>query len=255
MELRVSKLSFSYGAREVLRDVGFSLCAGEILAVLGPNGAGKSTLFSCILGLLRPKSGCAELDGRDVMQYSPARLAEKLAFVPQSHTPTFNYSVFDMVLMGTTARVGGFSSPKESETASAQAALERAGISELRSRGYFNISGGEKQLALIARALAQNAKTLIMDEPTANLDYGNQLRVLMQLRSLSHEGYAVVFSTHNPEHTFRFADRVLALCGGGVAACGAPGEAVTAELISRLYGVSGEIRTDSGGHTYLAPNI
>ncbi|MDR3209393.1 MAG: ABC transporter ATP-binding protein [Oscillospiraceae bacterium] len=246
MDITVKNLSFAYGGQRVLEDVSFTARSGELLAVLGPNGVGKSTLFSCMLGLLRGERGDVTLEDKPVRLYPPPELAQRIAFVPQSHAPSFNYSVFDMVLMGTTARVGGFSAPRETEVRAADAALERVGISHLRARGYLQVSGGERQLTLIARALAQNAQVLIMDEPTANLDYGNQIRVLTRVVELAREGFAVIFSTHNPDHAFLFADRVLALRDGRVAAFGTPREAVTEALISSLYGVEVRLREEDG---------
>ncbi|MDR0862541.1 MAG: ABC transporter ATP-binding protein [Oscillospiraceae bacterium] len=243
----VKDLSFSYGDHLVLDGVSFSASNGELLCVLGPNGVGKSTLFNCILGLAKPQYGAVLLDGKPVAEYPARELALKIAYVPQSHAPTFNYSVFDMVLMGTTARVGGLSAPGAEQMQIAEEALERVGISHLRTRGYLQISGGERQLTLIARALAQNADVVIMDEPTANLDYGNQLRVLARVRDLTREGLTVIQSTHNPDHAFLFAARVLALVGGKVAADGKPDEVVTEQLIHDLYGVTVRLtRSESG---------
>jgi iron complex transport system ATP-binding protein len=253
MTINVRELSFSYGPRRVLDGVSFDAADGEMLCVLGPNGVGKSTLFNCMLGLSRPESGDIFFDGRPIREFGARELARNIAFVPQSHAPTFNYSVFDMVLMGTTARVGGVSSPGESEIASAEDAMDRVGISHLRARGYMQISGGERQLALIARALAQQASVIIMDEPTANLDYGNQLRVLMRVKELSREGFTIIQSTHNPEHAFLFASRVLALIGGRSAALGDPREVVTEELIESLYNVKVRLSTDENGAVRCQP--
>lgn len=252
MSIEVKGISFSYGERPVLRDVSFRANEGEMLCVLGPNGVGKSTLFNCILGILRPKHGEILLEGQAVQDFSVRELARKIAFVPQSHAPTFNYSVFDMVLMGTTAHVGGISSPGKQEIKLAEDAIERVGITHLTKRGYMHISGGERQLALIARALAQQATLVIMDEPTANLDYGNQLRILIRVRDLvKSERLTVIQSTHNPDHVFLFADRVLALIDGQVAAFGEPKTAVTEKLIEALYGVKVRL-DDSNGDGYTA---
>ncbi|MDR0445961.1 MAG: ABC transporter ATP-binding protein [Oscillospiraceae bacterium] len=255
MKIDVRDLSFSYGERRVLEGVSFDARAGEMLCVLGPNGVGKSTLFNCLLGLARPEAGEISIDGQDLRSLGVRELAQSMAFVPQSHAPTFNYSVFDMVLMGTTARVGGVSSPGSREARSAEDAMERVGISSLRSRGYMQISGGERQLTLIARALAQQASVVIMDEPTANLDYGNQLRVLMRVKELSREGLTIIQSTHNPDHAFLFADRVLALLDGRVAALGAPREVVTQALIESLYGVRVTLSTDENGTICCRPQL
>ena len=253
MSVKVDNLSFSYDKRRVLSDVSFELNEGEMLCLLGPNGVGKSTLFNCILGLLPPEKGEIRIHGEAITEIGAKELARRIAFVPQSHAPTFNYSVFDMVLMGTTSHVGGFSSPGAEHITLAENALERVGITHLRERGYMQISGGERQLTLIARALAQQASVIIMDEPTANLDYGNQLRVLMRIKELSREGITVIQSTHNPEHVFLFADRVIALIGGKVAADGAPSEAVSEELIEALYGVKVRLTHDADGTTRCNP--
>ncbi|NLB29125.1 MAG: ABC transporter ATP-binding protein [Clostridiales bacterium] len=251
MSIEVRNVSFSYGERPVLRNVSFEAGEGEMLCVLGPNGVGKSTLFNCVLRILKPKSGEILLEGREVGDFSVRELARKIAFVPQSHAPTFNYSVFDMVLMGTTAHVGGSSSPGAQEMKLAEDAIERVGIGHLKKRGYMQISGGERQLSLIARALAQQASLVIMDEPTANLDYGNQLRILIRVKVLvKSEKLTVIQSTHNPDHVFLFADRVLALIDGQVAAFGDPDEAVTEELIEALYG--GRVHLDRANGMYTA---
>lgn len=241
MSICVEQLSFSYGAHPVLSEVCFEADYGEFLSVLGPNGVGKSTLFRCMLGLLKPGGGRTLVDGADISAMTAAELAKKIAYIPQSHSPVFNFSVFDMVLMGTTAQTGHFSAPGSKQAALAEAALDKLGISHLRERGYGELSGGERQLTLIARAVAQQAKILIMDEPSASLDFGNRIRVMQTMRDLAGEGYCVIQSTHDPDQAYLWSDRILALHKGGVLACGAPKETVTAELISTLYGVNVEV--------------
>jgi len=254
MSIEAKNVFFSYNEIPVLQDICFSTNVGEMLCILGPNGVGKSTLFSCILGLLKPKSGEILLDGCNIQKFSPRDLALRVAYVPQSHAPTFNYSVSDMVLMGTTAQVGGIQSPGQAEKKLAEDAMERAGITHLKDRGYMQISGGERQLTLIARALAQQAKIVIMDEPTANLDYGNQLRILVRIKDLvRNEKLTVIQSTHNPDHAFMFADRVLALVGGCVAAVGTPSQAVTVDLIEKLYGIKVTLSKSEDGFTSCRP--
>jgi len=252
MSLTVKNLTVSYGKRRILSDVSFHANPGELLTVIGQNGAGKSTLFYCLLGIKRPDSGNIIVSDKSIHTYGAADLAKEIAYVPQSHAPTFNYSVFDMVLMGTTSQVSGFSAPGEKQAETVQSSLERVGIADLSHRGYLRISGGERQLVLIARALAQNARTLIMDEPTANLDYGNQLRVLSCVKSLAKSGYTVILSSHNPEHAFMFADRVLALKDGIVCAIGTPASVLSAELLHSLYGVQVRLRQTETG-TYIEP--
>lgn len=243
MSIEVKKVSFSYGNHQVLRDVTFSAEDGKLVTLLGPNGVGKSTLFKCVLGLVKGYSGQIIVADKDISTMGVRQLAQLVAYVPQYHYPSFNFSVFDMVMMGTTVLIGGLSAPGKEQVALVDTALKRLDIYHLRNRGYTQISGGERQLALIARAMVQNAKTLILDEPTANLDYGNQLRIMAHIKNLAKEGYTVVLSTHNPDHSFWFADKVLALYGGQVIANGAPAEVIDSELIERLYGEKVEIQS------------
>lgn len=225
----------------MLKDISFQAEYGEFLSVLGPNGVGKSTLFRCMLGLLSPSTGDTFIDNTPISAMSAGTLARKIAYIPQSHYPSFNFSVFDMVLMGTTAQTNTFSSPKKQEIAQAEAALNKLGLSHLKNRGYGNISGGEQQLTLIARAMAQQAKILVMDEPSASLDFGNRIRVMETVRRLKEEGYCIIQSTHDPEQAYLYSDKILALYGGQVLALGTPQETVCDSLISTLYGVEVEV--------------
>lgn len=252
MSIAVNGLSFSYCTRSVLKDVSFTAGEGQLLAVLGPNGVGKSTLFHCILGFHTKYTGEISLDGENVRTLSPRQLAHKIAYIPQSNTQTFSYTVLDMVLMGTSHMVSMLSAPGKKELAIAHEALEMLEIDRLVGKNFSHLSGGEQQLVLIARALAQQSKTLIMDEPTANLDYGNQIHVLEQVRALTGQGYTVLLSTHNPQHALTYGDMALALLDGRVAAFGKPKEALTAELISDLYDVAVRfVETEDG--SMLAP--
>ncbi len=235
--MEVRGLSFSYGSHEVLKNVSFSAKNGELLSVLGANGVGKSTLFSCMLRLLKPSAGAILVDGADIASLSAKELARRIAYIPQSHNPVFNYSVFDMALMGATAQLGNLSSPKEAHYRRVDAALEQLGISHLRKRGYAQLSGGERQLTLIARALVQDAKILIMDEPSSSLDYGNRVRVMQTVRALTKQGYAVIQSTHDPDQAYLYSDKILALHEGRILAHGTPQEVIQDDIISKLYGI------------------
>ena len=239
--MQVKDLRFSYGEREVLKGISFETREGEFLSVLGPNGVGKSTLFRCMLGLAEPSGGSVLVNGDEIRNLTPARLARRMAYIPQSHHPLFNFSVLDMVLMGTTSQLGRFAAPGKTQEKMALAALERMGILHLKDRGCSDISGGERQLVLIARAIAQQAKILVMDEPSANLDFGNKLRVMKTVKGLTRDGYTIIQSTHDPEQAYLYSDRILALHGGRVLSWGTPREVMTRELISRLYGVDVEV--------------
>lgn len=241
MKIKVDQLSFSYADAQVLNEVSFSVEEGQLVAVLGPNGVGKSTLFRCILGLLRGYSGTALLDGREAKNMDRRVLAKTVAYIPQTVAPTFNYTVLESVLMGTTGQVGVLHAPGQTQKDTAWKMLKLLGIEDLAHRGVAKLSGGERQLVLIARALAQDAKILIMDEPTANLDYGNQQRVLAQIRKLADQGYTILLSTHNPEHAMQYATHILALQGGKICADGPVASALTSELIQKLYGISANI--------------
>ena len=249
--IAVNGLRFAYGAHEVLRGVSFRHGAG-VMCVMGPNGVGKSTLFRCLLGLERGFMGSIVIDGVDVKSAAPHTLAGLCAYVPQSQSPRAGYTVMEMVMMGAAARQV-LMGPGRKERRAAEVALERVGIAQLAKRDCARISGGERQLVLIARALAQNAHLLVMDEPTANLDYGNQLRVLSEIRHLGDEGYSIVLSTHHPEQALRWGDAALALQDGSVVAVGAPGKVIDAVLIERLYGAKVCMERTQTGHLIAVP--
>lgn len=235
--LEIRNLKFAYGDHKVLKDISFEAREGEMLCILGPNGAGKSTMFRCILGLLRGYEGEILIDGSEVSALPARERASRMAYIPQTSKQVFSYTALDMVLMGASSALSAWRAPGARERKKALAALERLGILELAGRLYTNLSGGEQQLVLIARAIAQGAKTLIMDEPTSSLDYGNQMRVQQQLKSLAEEGYLIVQSTHNPEQTYMFADRIIAIKDGTIISAGRPEKIMDKELIRQLYGI------------------
>jgi len=241
MKLSIEHLSFSYGDHAVLQDVSFSLNKGDFLSVLGPNGTGKSTLFRCILGMLPISQGQIRLNGEDICSFSQRELAKRIAYVPQLHRPVYGYTVLDTVLMGTARQLGPFEQPGEKQKKCAMDALERLNAAHMADKSFSLLSGGEQQLVLLARAIAQQAEILLMDEPTSALDFGNQQRILKQIQMLTLEGYAVMMSTHHPQHAMQFSNRLLALSQGRAAAFDDTHKALTPKLLHTLYGVDASI--------------
>jgi iron complex transport system ATP-binding protein len=228
MRLSADGLSIGYRGHLVGTGISLALEPGEVLCLLGPNGAGKTTLFRTLLGLQRPLGGAVLLDGQPVARMRPIEIARAMAYVPQAHVTEFSYTVLDVVLMGRTARLKPFASPGPADEKIARDKLASLGIGELAEHDYTRVSGGQRQLALIARSLAQEAAILVMDEPTASLDFGNQTLVLGRIRQLAREGYGIVLSTHDPDHALLVASRVAIIADGGLRAVGAPHEVAAA---------------------------
>lgn len=241
MSLIVENIEFSYGNNKVLKDISFELSKGVFCCLLGSNGAGKSTLFRCILKLLEDYRGKISIDGKSTEKMSPKEMASRIAYIPQSHAPVFDYEVKSVVLMSTTKSGGIFNNPDHNNERMAMEALDRVGISHLAEKSYTQISGGERQLVLIARALAQGTKMLIMDESTSNLDYGNQMKILSIVRDLAREGYTIIQATHHPDHTFIYADEVIVMDQNKIMTQGTPRSALTKEVIKKIYDIDVEI--------------
>lgn len=237
MSLKIENLEFSYRGWKVLKKLNVTLEEGNLVCVMGKNGAGKTTMFRCILGLLSNYKGRILIDGKDSKGFSIREAADAIAYIPQSHSTVYNYSVMDMVLMGTTASMGRFGTPKEEQKKRALGALRLVQIEHLKNRTFCHISGGEQQMVLIARAIAQQARILIMDEPCSSLDYGNQIRVMEMAKYLAGEGYLILMSTHNPDHALLYGDQALVLEDGVAAHLGKPAEVLTEEVLRKLYNV------------------
>lgn len=213
------------------------LHAGEVLCLLGPNGCGKTTLFRTLLGLLPAISGEITLQGQPLHLLSRNQRARQLAYVPQSAPFAFAWRVLEVVAMGRAAHLGLLATPTRADETIALDCLDQLGIVALAQRVVSTLSGGERQLVLIARALAQRAQILIMDEPTASLDFGNQLRILDTVRSLADRGIGVLLSTHQPQHALQVADRIALMANGSLHALGPAREVATPERLAQLYNV------------------
>ena len=237
--LRIENGSFAYkGGPQILKDINVEIRAGEILAVLGPNGAGKTTLLRCMMDMLHWETGRSLLDGEDIRNMPAKVLWRRMAYVPQARTAATSYTAFQTVLLGRSARIGAFSSPKDEDMAVAEKVMKRLGIWELADKPCHAISGGELQMVLIARAMAAEPELLVLDEPESNLDFRNQLVVLDAMTSLAAEGVACVFNTHYPAHALQRADRSLLLTKGGMSIYGPTRFVVSEDDIRSIFGVN-----------------
>jgi iron complex transport system ATP-binding protein len=246
-------LTIGYPDHTVGRGLDVALSTGEVLALLGPNGGGKTTLLKTLLGLLKPKAGEVRLGDKPLDEYTVRERARVIAYVPQVHIGTFAFTVETVVLMGRTAHGNLFSRPTTHDRAVAHSVLERFGISGLANRPYTMISGGERQLVLLARALAQEPRFIVLDEPTASLDFGNQGKVMNEIRALAKSGHGVLFTTHDPNHALRAADRAYLLRDGARIADGPAATVLNREQLRALYQASIEqlIDRDSGAVAFL----
>ena len=242
MQLDACQLNYAYiPGKTVLHDVSLSVKSGELLFILGKNGGGKTTLLACLAGLLKPTQGKVMFNGSSVYDFSVMKRAQLIGMIPQMHVPTFAYSVEEMVLMGRAPHMNWLGAPSELDKQIVEESLEQVGISELRDRPYTEISGGERQLVLIARGLAQKCQILLMDEPTAHLDLSNQHRVMDIIRQLTLQGLSFILSSHAPNDALSYADRALLLNDGWVLDYGQPRDILTEAMISSVYGVQTDV--------------
>jgi len=244
MALVISSLSCGYGNTEVINGLSFDVDAGcgRVLTILGPNGAGKTTLLKVILGFLRPTLGSVEVDGAATFSLPRRELARLLAYVPQSQAVPFNYPVEDFILMGRAPHLGLLQQPGAEDREVARRIMHQLGIEQLAAKTCAGISVGELQLAYIARALTQQPRYLVLDEPTANLDYGNQMRVLERILNLAHDGIGIIMTTHNPEQAFILESQVVLLQGGGRYFFGNCNDILTEARLRETYGIDVLIR-------------
>ena len=247
--LEVSDLHFSYHAhREVLKGVTFDVGAGEIVCLLGSNGTGKTTLLRCLLGFSKPQQGGVVADDRLVSTMTAKARAHYMAYVPQSSSIAFPYLAREVVLMGRVSHLAPGAAHSARDKEASLEAMRHLQIEHLADRRYQELSGGEKQMVLVARALAQEAKLLVMDEPTANLDYHNQVKILTAIKHLASQGFGILMTSHYPDHAFLACSKVALMNDGRIVAFGAPDDVVTSERLPALYETPVHVvRADMGG--------
>lgn len=238
--INIENLHFSYKNHDVLSGIDFELKKGDVVSLLGINGCGKSTLIKLILKLLNTDANI-KIEQKSLKKYSHKELAQKIAYIPQyNHTP-FNYQVIDMVLMSRVSKLGFFSKASKYDYEVANAALEKIGIQNLKNKVFGQLSGGQKQMVLLARSIAQEVDTFIMDEPVSGLDYGNQVRLLELINSLASEGYTFLKTTHYPDHAFLVSNRVVIMHKGKIVANDTPNAVITKQMIKDIYQIDADI--------------
>lgn len=243
--------SFSYdGKTDIFTHLNCEITTDNIFCILGPNGIGKSTLLNGIMALNPLTSGRAVLDGRDIKDYPPSELAKKIAYIPQTYHMVFPFKVLDLVLMGRTPHLSDMNKPSKHDYDRVMEAVCELGLEPFLERSCTQLSGGQLQLVMLARAIAQEADFLIMDEPTSHLDYGKQMETLRMMKVMNDRGVGVLFTSHTPDHAFLVCDKVAIMNHGTFERVGAPSEVVSAEVLSEIYNTDIEILSygpDGGG--------
>lgn len=245
--LEVKNISFGYDKQELFQNLSFQLNPGEIFCIIGPNGCGKTTLLDCLLGTLKPQTGEIYFKEKNITTLRSSDIAKHIAYVPQDHEKSFPYTVLDIVLMGRAPYTGMFSSPNLEDLAIAQNVLELLGLSKLKDRPYTKLSGGEGQLVMLARALVQKTPVIVMDEPTAHLDFQHELMIMETIVKLVREkSLAVIMATHFPNHAFYFENNniptyVAMMNQRTFSAVGRPTDVLSEENIKSVYNINAKI--------------
>ena len=247
MILSAKDIYFSYGSHQVLSGVSLDVGEGKVICIMGPNGSGKTTLLDCLMGINKVEKGSIELFEKDIYSMSRKDIAKDISYMPQIHGVSFPYTVREFVLMGRMAYAGTFGSPGEKDFEACEAAIEKAGLKAYADMAYSSLSGGELRLCLLARALCQDAKVIMMDEPTAHLDFRNEMLFLERVAMLAKEGaVSVVMSTHSPNHALMLeslgvSTKAMLLKDGKVYMKGNPSEVIDQSSIAEVFGVEAKI--------------
>ena len=249
VKLSIRNAGFGYNEREpIWENINIDVIEGEALCLLGPNGCGKTTLFNCINGNYRLKNGAIYVNGRDIGSYSIVDMAKTMGMVFQEHSAPFPYSSLEVVRMGRAPHLKIFDSPSRRDTEIACRVMEEMGIAYLADKKYTHISGGERQLVLIARTLCQEPEMILFDEPTSHLDFKNQAMVLRTIKELSQKGMTIIMTSHFPNHVWKIGGSVAMLGYRGMVAHGPVNEVMTEENLSETYGVEVKIYDAQAGN-------
>ncbi len=236
-KLEVNNATFSYdGRHNIFEDISFTVDTGEVFCILGPNGTGKSTLLRCLCNLYKLRQGNVTIDSRAISTMSPAVLAKRIGFIPQIHTPTFPYTVLEVVLMGRAPHLNLISTPSENDYRIAEGAIKAVNIEYIKDSPYTELSGGQMQMVLFARVLAQEPEILLLDEPTSHLDVANQIHTIEIVKKLADKGLSLIMTSHFPDHAFLTANNVGIMKGGSFIAMGSADDVVTEENLKKAYG-------------------
>jgi iron complex transport system ATP-binding protein len=249
MKLKVSEAEYYYDASKTggFNHINFTVKDGEVMSILGPNGCGKTTLLKCLNGLIRPGKGSIAVDDREVLRLPRAEIARSIGYVPQLHQPAFPFSVLDTVLVGRAPHLGLLESPGPKDEKIAEQSLETMGIHHLRDKPYTQLSGGERQLVIFARVLAQQPALLLLDEPTSHLDFGNQIRLLKIVGNLAATGLPIIMTSHFPDHAFMVSSKVALMKKGEFIDIGTPDGVITESNLEKVYNIKVKVvNVDSG---------
>lgn len=234
--LEIKNLNFYYGNNHILKNVSFNAERGSLWGLMGPNGSGKTTFFKCILGLLKHTGSQIKINNIDFNKLNTPKLAKLISYVPQEHKPPFPFTIREIVLMGRSPYMGGIFGFKKEDYKEAEKAIDMVDIADIADKPVTALSGGQRQLTLIARSIAQNSPVMILDEPTSALDFNNQINIWKILKKLAETGKLIIACSHDPNHLLWFAENTLVIKNGEILARGKTEDVITSSLLQEIYG-------------------
>ncbi len=251
--LSVNNLTLGYGPKTIVKDISFEVEKGRIVTILGANGEGKTTLIKAICQLKKSRTGSVLVNGANLSGLKHGERAARISYVPQSHKPGLPLTVLDMVVLGRQYCRGIFAEPSREDYEKAERVLERLSLTDCMNEIFTKLSGGEQRLVLIARALVQSAEYMVLDEPVANLDLGNQIKVLKVIEELASEGMGILMSSHFPQHSLWLQARTIILHKGSIIASGEAEDVIKGETLSRIYATPIAVVRDENGTSHCGP--